>query len=196
MFAFLWLLLSLLFDTVPDPDADADEDADEEEAADDEDEDEGADDTADAAAKNVSTATYIRDQRLHKASQQAKRHRLALRAAEEKLAALPTLRLENAFLRATREQKMDVETAWDLFIARGFADSVKLEDDGTITNMDRALEALMDRYPWLADADSLPDPAPVPPSVKGARRQPDAAAASSMNRKTLESRFPALRRDK
>ena len=103
------------------------------------------------------------------------------------------LRMENAFLRAVMvaDEPLDTETAWDLLHVKGFADAVKVGDDGKVTGMDDALGKLIERYPWLADASATPPPedAPHKPAVKGARKpqsnQPHGNAA-------LRERFPAL----
>ncbi len=100
-------------------------------------------------------------------------------------------RLEAAFLRSvlTAGTLLDVESAWDLAAARGFFDAVK--DDGS--GMDKALEALVDRYPWLAEDAPADDPKPLP-KTGGAKKKPDASPA--VTQMTLRERFPALRRSR
>ena len=60
------------------------------------------------------------------------------------------LRLENAFLRSAMtadEPIQDMELAWNLLNTKGFVDSVKVADDGTVTGMDDALAKVVERYP-------------------------------------------------
>jgi len=104
------------------------------------------------------------------------------------------LRLENAFLRSAMaaDAPLDLDTAWDLLRVRGFVDTVNVGDDGKVTGMDDALAKLVERYPWLADAPTPPEPRPSPPAIKGARKRQDPSAG--LSRSGLESRFPALKR--
>jgi hypothetical protein len=110
------------------------------------------------------------------------------------------LRVEAAFWRelVTGERRIgDHESAWDLFTARGFADLVKLSDDGEVTDMDVALEKLVERYPWLEDEPIQPDSelevamgrrtAPPPKRKSG-------TTELQFDRAQLQKRMPHLRK--
>jgi hypothetical protein len=79
-----------------------------------------------------------------------------------------------------------------------FADLVKVgtsKDDSTVDGMGEAMEKLVLRYPWLADADGPSDvdvELPAPRSASPPKKQRDKAARP--DRKAMESRLPALRR--
>jgi hypothetical protein len=132
-------------------------------------------------------AERIRDAKMKELSGEAKKWRLKYREAEKRIAELgdsPAIapkehrdsRLESAFLRSmlTAATPVDVESAWDLAVARGFFDAVK---DDTGDGMDEALDALLDRYPWLANDASADDGIPPLPKTGGARKTADASPA-------------------
>ena len=110
----------------------------------------------------------------------------ATRKAEEAEAALKGSRIENAFLADNKYKWKNPKTALKL------ADLTKVEvlDDGTVTNLGAALEALAKSDPYLIDTETPPDPkgSTGAPAGNGGRKgdgKPDAAA--------MASRFPAMR---
>jgi hypothetical protein len=104
------------------------------------------------------------------------------------------LKLENLFLKHVREMDdpiVDLETAFDLFIRKGFADAVK--DDGE--GIEEAVGRLVDRYPYLADVTVDDEPAPTTGSRNTGRtpRRPSPQAVTAAGNQALAKRFPALR---
>jgi hypothetical protein len=111
--------------------------------------------------------------------------------------ALRSAQLEAAFLRAvmaSSDRVNDVETAFDLFQTKGFADLVKVDEDGTVSGADEALVRLLERYPFFVDeAEDEPPERPKPkPATRPVFR--DKEAPPLPNRKSMEKRMPALRR--
>jgi hypothetical protein len=146
-----------------------------------------------------------RDPEKQKLIDEARKWRLKFREAEAKLKdvgdqepirdALRTARLELSFLRTAMEHDdpiADLETAWDLGTARGYFDTVKIEDDGTVAGMDEALDRLLERYPYLIDSDDDEEPEPPvsrpSPRPIGQGRKAGAAVGDA----SLEKRFPLL----
>jgi hypothetical protein len=118
-----------------------------------------------------------------------------LEATEPAADELQAARIEAAFFRTllVREEPIaDIETAWDLASAKGYFDTVKIED-GNVAGMEEALDRLVERYPYLADEAPIEDseddtPKPGGRPVGPARKDSRATTA------TLRERFPALRR--
>jgi hypothetical protein len=90
---------------------------------------------------------------------------------------------------------IDLDAAWDLGHAKGIFDLVKVKADGTVEGMDRALEKILSRYPYLADdaADDEPEPRPIPrkPTNGTARKRP---SQTGIDQAQLRERFPKLKR--
>jgi hypothetical protein len=106
-------------------------------------------------------------------------------------------RLEAAFLRAayTREDPLvDMETAWDLFHMKGFADPVSITDSGEAEGMDEALDKLVSRYPYLADVPDTADPFPTTHSKQPALNKKRPIVTGISSAASLTQRLPALRR--
>jgi len=190
-----------LWETAPE-----DHDDEEEEEEEEEEEDEGNKKDSEGNKKE-----RIRDAEKQALSHEASTWRKKLRAAEAQIrefettqadkiaAAIREARLETAFLRVVveRDDKLDVETAWDLANVRGFVDPVKIDDDGEAVGMDEALDRVLDRYPWLAD-ESLADGADAE-TVAGRRTAPSPKRRSGttephFSRDDLQKRMPALKR--
>jgi hypothetical protein len=168
------------------------------------DDDVADDDTAD----DDSTAgedTDVRDPDKQRLSQEAAKWRRKFREAEARLKemkddtsmpeALRAARLEAAFLREVlaRDERVDLETAWDLANARGYLDPVKLTDDGAVEGMVEAFDRLLGRYPYLAD-DEDDEPAPDQQPAPKIRPPGGRASRQDLGVAGLRDRFPALRR--
>jgi hypothetical protein len=132
--------------------------------------------------------------RLSKKLKSKDEHIEQLEAGGNQSAELTASRLEAAFYRTLlfREEPIaDVEAAWDLASAKGYLDTVKIED-ANVEGMEEALDRLVSRYPYLVDEkeDEEDEEAPKSggrPVATSARRRKETGAA------TLAERFPALR---
>lgn len=119
----------------------------------------------------------------------------AERNSDELVGALRSSRMESAFLRSAlqRGEAMDVQTAWDLLHARGFADAVTVTDDGQVEGMDEAIGRVLDRYPWLAEPPpEESDDQPHQRTASPPRKRVD-KAGQRVSEARLSQRFPALK---
>jgi hypothetical protein len=189
MIALLLFMLSmLLMETAPDTDEEETEE--ETEGQEDEEEQETEEDDDEV----------IRDPKAMIKSLRSANDRLAKKL--ERLSAgesLTASRVEAAFLRCVleRNEPIDIETAFDLFIVRGFGDAVKVDDEGNVEGMQDAFGKLLRRYPWLAEDGAAPDAPERPSKISGRpiggtkKRDP---SATQMSQASLEKRFKALRK--
>jgi hypothetical protein len=200
----LWLFWTLLLDT-DDDDTDNDDDTD----------DDNDDDTDDGDQDQDKDDKRVRDAKLQELSSEAKKWRLKFREVEKEIKELreshakaaaeelKKARLETAFYRSVlvSGQTIDVETAFDLLTIKGFADSVKIPDDGAgeVEGMDQALETLVLRYPWLEgtddgsdDTDQDGDAPPLRRTASPPKKKPANANVQSYDRSELERRMPTL----
>jgi hypothetical protein len=201
MFRLLWLLWCLLFETAPDDETDdegrPDDDGDEDDPAvadDDGDQDEAGEDTRDPQARIKSLLAA--NDRL--AKKNTKLQKALSDGSQGDGADLVAVRRENAFLRAVLErgETLDMDTAWDLMNAKGFIDLMKVSDDGEVSGAEEAMQKLVDRYPWLLDADGSATDEPTrmpPPSGGRAKKKHDTTAVRHAD---LKGRLPALRRSR
>jgi hypothetical protein len=76
---------------------------------------------------------------------------------------------------------------------------VEISDEGEVSGMDKAMENLTGRYPWLADSyeeDEEPSDAPLPPKPKTGTSRKTGSNAGATNKKAMAERFPALKQRK
>jgi hypothetical protein len=185
MLGLLQLLSLLLLELAPDHDVD-EEAAEEEEARDPYARIKALESEKDRHAKNAIKARAERDEAVAELE--------AERAGSDDLR---LARLETAFLREVmrRGQAIDVETAWDLAGVKGFLDLATVGHDGEVEGIVEATDRLLDRYPFLTDADLTPSDSGegLPRSAPPPRKRKDSSALRPP-RETLEQRFPHLRK--
>jgi len=109
----------------------------------------------------------------------------ATKRAEEATAALKQSRIENAFLGNNKYKWKNNDAALKL------ADLTNVEvlEDGKVTNLEAALEALSKAHPYLLDTDKPEEPKGSTGAPGTGGRQGDGKPDS----KAMASRFPALR---
>lgn len=100
----------------------------------------------------------------------------------------------NAFLLASSGQVADPDAAWKLADKTG----VTIDDDGKVTGMDDVITKTLEKYPYLSPKPA-DDNAPLVdkfPALQPSGRQTNGKAkmGEGLNRRTLESKFPALGR--
>lgn len=148
--------------------------------------------------------------RIKKLSEEAKRHRLAAKAEKERAdraeAALAqaqgddqvrALRLELAAIKhnATRPEPFkDVEAA----MAMVDLSAVTVDEDGTVSGLDDALDYVAKKYPYMVDdsggAPARPEDDDTIRRASGRQTNGPRNKATGYNRSALEGKFPALRR--
>jgi hypothetical protein len=148
----------------------------------------------DPEAKMASMQEHI--DRLHKRVEERDSRIQELEQVQD-TSALDAERVRSEFLSAVlrRQDRLDLDTTWDLFNVRGFVDAVTVMD-GEVIGMDGALTKVLDRYPWLVDdkletRSSQPQVASGRP-VGGKKRRE--ASASQLDAASLAKRMPALKR--
>ena len=101
----------------------------------------------------------------------------------------------NAFLLASNGQVADPDAAWKL------ADKaeVTIDDAGKVTGMDEVIAATVQKYPYLSPKPVDDVSAPLAdkfPALQPSGRQTNARTNidKGLNRRVLESKFPALGR--
>lgn len=156
------------------------------------------DDIRDPAAKIASMQEHI--DRLHKRIEERDERIKELEVAPSDTDALNAERIRTEFLSAVlrREDKIDLDTTWDLAKVRGFMDTVTLADDGVVVGMDDALAKVLERYPWLLEASpEREDPRPTGPSGApiGGKKRRDPSSSAVLSTAPLQKRFPALRKN-
>lgn len=109
----------------------------------------------------------------------------ATRKAEEAEEALKATRIENAFLASNTYKWKNPKTALKL------ADLSKVEvaEDGTVSNLGAALEALAKSDPYLLDTEPKEETKGSTGAPGSGNRQPD----GKPDAKAMVSRFPAMR---
>lgn len=147
----------------------------------------------------------IKSPRIKQLSDEAGRYRHTAKAekeradgAEERANELETALREahmfNAFLLASNGQVADADAAWKL----AEKSEVTIDDDGKVSGMDEVVAATLQRYPYLSpkpveEPGSLADKFPaLQPS--GRQTNGKAKPKDGLNRRALESKFPALGR--
>lgn len=192
---FLLLLRLLLIEADPDAD-DPDEDEDDPEP-DDEDEELTEEQLADIEATRDPEAR-IKSLMLANARLGKKVEKLETGTSNGSHA-LRDARLEAEFMReAIRSGHLglDLDAAWDLGHAKKIFDLVKVKADGSVKGMDRALETILSRYPYLADDPDPDEPEPRPkvrpPKTGTGRKAKDTSGA--LDQSVIRERFPSLKK--
>lgn len=154
----------------------------------------------------------IRNPRLKQVSEEAKRHRLAAKAERERaddlqrqldaapgVTAITEARQERDFYREAVSEFNDIDAAWKL----RDESLISTDVDGITTGIDAAVKKLKQSYPHLADDPTTDDTrkrttqVPAAPGSGGSPTNPRRGGdGNSTPRKALDSKFPALARNR